>query len=695
MIICYTPSPILNETGTLTITTNDATLETLELDITTERDSVALGLSKDSIALFSLCPSTASLETFILSNTGSVQNTVSFGLAKGTEFSISPTDTFSIQPGETGLGRVSFLTSIPGVYFDTLFIVSMPCGLVDTIILRGELTKPNHTVTNPIDFGGVSVGSSTQLTAQVTNNGTTRFRVSGARVIPPGSDVTISPTQVFPFRVDPGSNQPIQLTYTPTSATPIPGGTTVEIFIDSICTDTIRGEIIGVGTVPGLVVEPGTVSVGGVLWCLSESDTIWIKNTATELIEVTNLVINPTTEGFTVEWVDPTDPTPTLVVGDSVAVIVTFTPTNAPDGLKSARLDIQTDNPQIGTVSVPLRGVRLSESLQLTGPNFAPTFPGGTTQQTFMLTNNGTAPVAMNMLLPPLPFTILATRPPLPRSLAPGESMEVDIEFAPTVEGVFIDSITVEGFTTCDTLHLPISATSQAVLIGDAYWENITGEPGEVILLPLKLRSDLRGASITEYSVDASFNKTMLLPQQIILDGTLSEGWNITASQFDTGSVLFSATGTSELQDTGTLAYVEMLVLLGNDTTTEITSSDQSRFITGGARLNIASGLFHLHGYCRVGGDRLVQVTGDFGIKLVAPNPASNRVTVEFELVEDGATSLVLYDALGQTALHLIDNELKENPYRVESELDLPPGLYVLELVTPTQREQRKVIIQE
>ena len=177
------------------------------------------------------------------------------------------------------------------------------------------------------------------------------------------------------------------------------------------------------------------------------------------------------------------------------------------------------------------------------------------------------------------------------------------------------------------------------------------------------------------------------------LAGTLSDGWTVESSALDTGRISFIATGTPPLAGSGTLAYVEMLVLLGNDLTTDVISSDTSRFLTGGAKLAVSPGTFTLQGYCTVGGNRLVRVTNDFGIKAVSPNPARNRIAVDFELVEDGPTSLTLYDMLGRRAAVLLDTEMTAQPHHLEAELALPQGVYLLELTTPTQRRQERIVI--
>ncbi len=701
IIVRYTPGTILSTAGELEILTSDPVFDSIILDINGSRDSIGLEVSQRLIAIAGSCADVAVDTVITLRNTGNVEDTVTLsGLAP--PFSIlNPAASWRIPPGEDTTITIRFSPSAVGSYAGRLLITTAPCNLIDSIEFTGDVANASYAIAQqPLDFAGIPIGSSTQRLAVVENPGPTGIRIISARVVPPNSELRVSVGQNFPIIIagtvvgNPPETGTISLSYGPTTTTGIPPGTRLEVIIDSPCLDTIWTDIVGRGVRTTLLPLPNPLNFGGVPSCIVATDTIWLYNTSAAPVTVLDLQVDPTPSAFSAALADQSTPTPLVLQGDSIAVVITFDASTPPDGVKTATLKIQTNGPDGGEVTAELRGRRLSESLTIAGPGFGTTFPGGVTVAQQFIVNTGTAPIAITQLNVAAPFNILQTSPPLPHLLAAGDTLFVDIEFAPEREGDFTDSIEVVGLTICGPIKLPLDAISEPSVIAEAYWKDVAGEPGDVILIPLILDTDVTGTATTEYTVDATFNSTMLLPKGIVLTGTLSEGWNLSQPLLDTGKIFFKAISSTPLAGSGTLAFVEATVLLGDDLTTEITSSEQTAFLKGGARIDVTPGTFSLEGYCTVGGNRLVRVTDNFGIKAVIPNPVRGRITVDLELVEDGKTQLKLYDALGRVAATLLSKDMPATPHRIEAEVDLPAGVYFLELETPTQLDQIRVEIQ-
>ena len=79
------------------------------------------------------------------------------------------------------------------------------------------------------------------------------------------------------------------------------------------------------------------------------------------------------------------------------------------------------------------------------------------------------------------------------------------------------------------------------------------------------------------------------------------------------------------------------------------------------------------------------------------PNPFSDKVTVQFILPETQPATLKVYDSQGREAATLFQGEVQANQ---ENEVEWKAGskatgLYILQLQTPTQRHQQKLIIQK
>jgi hypothetical protein len=144
-----------------------------------------------------------------------------------------------------------------------------------------------------------------------------------------------------------------------------------------------------------------------------------------------------------------------------------------------------------------------------------------------------------------------------------------------------------------------------------------------------------------------------------------------------------------------TIAWLDATVMLGDRLTTPI--AIDTLFFTDGQVLTVTDdGLFTLIGYCEVGINRLVRITGAAGIKAVSPNPFNPSTEVVFETSESGPTTLQVSDAGGRLVQRLIESE--RLPVGVHTRTwdagDLPSGVYYLELLTPTQRSiQRAVLV--
>lgn len=107
------------------------------------------------------------------------------------------------------------------------------------------------------------------------------------------------------------------------------------------------------------------------------------------------------------------------------------------------------------------------------------------------------------------------------------------------------------------------------------------------------------------------------------------------------------------------------------------------------------SGSFKLLGVCREGGERLFNPTGKAGIMGLSPNPASGEITVTFNQVEAGETSLNVYNILGEVVARVkIDSQ---STGKKELRIDLSkcgPGLYYARYLTPSGADARSFVIE-
>jgi hypothetical protein len=143
-----------------------------------------------------------------------------------------------------------------------------------------------------------------------------------------------------------------------------------------------------------------------------------------------------------------------------------------------------------------------------------------------------------------------------------------------------------------------------------------------------------------------------------------------------------------------TLGFLDVVVTLGNALSTPVTF-DTIFFSDGKATASANNGVFVLDGYCAVGGDRIVKVSGAFGIKMAAPNPFNPSTDIHFETVEDGHTSLEVFDLYGQRVAALVDQQpLPTQPHIATWDASAQPsGIYYAVLTTPTQRSILRLML--
>ncbi|QMU31039.1 T9SS type A sorting domain-containing protein [Adhaeribacter radiodurans] len=84
-----------------------------------------------------------------------------------------------------------------------------------------------------------------------------------------------------------------------------------------------------------------------------------------------------------------------------------------------------------------------------------------------------------------------------------------------------------------------------------------------------------------------------------------------------------------------------------------------------------------------------------FNLLTASPNPAKERLTVSFTLLQSQTATLKVYDIQGKQVATLFQGQVQaKQPYRVEWQAgNKPAGMYLLQLQTPTLRQQQKLLV--
>jgi len=126
--------------------------------------------------------------------------------------------------------------------------------------------------------------------------------------------------------------------------------------------------------------------------------------------------------------------------------------------------------------------------------------------------------------------------------------------------------------------------------------------------------------------------------------------------------------------------------MLGNDSITVLTLENLKGLPFDIEFTEIKNGTFILDGICREGGARLIGSNGQVQLMLVRPNPAQEFAEIEYETTESGRTQLYLINALGETAMWLVNGEVAKGRKVIQLNIDeIKSGAYFLIMKTTTQ----------
>ena len=206
---------------------------------------VDLSVAVERLDFESHCTASPVSSVLLFSNPGTITDSITFSLASGNSFKVDEGRTL-LRPGGIDSVRVTFDPGSTLQASDTLFLVSEPCSVRDTVLLFGRINDQPLSVSHgTISFDNVPVGASDTIDIEFTNTsqGLT-LEVTELRVFP--LDVGLNISGVAPsLTLSPSSNFNAQVSWLPTTLESLPSGSYLEVVIESPCRDTMRIPIQG------------------------------------------------------------------------------------------------------------------------------------------------------------------------------------------------------------------------------------------------------------------------------------------------------------------------------------------------------------------------------------------------------------------------------------------------------------------
>jgi WD40 repeat protein len=276
-------------------------------------------------------------------------------------------------------------------------------------------------------------------------------------------------------------------------------------------------------------------------------------------------------------------------------------------------------------------------------------------------------------------------------TLTPAEEHSIQIEFVPKDSGLTNCRIAFyhTGLSSPEIIQFyaegiicNLPSDTVIIQVGSSIKEH---KPGDYFEIPIYLINGekLNQTNVSGFTADLKFNSTILFPAEKSLLGTSYGDERVInlniPYQTLPGNILLN---------------IPFYATLGNDTTTTLIIENINP-IGDDVQVFGESGTFTLTGVCMEGGyPRLVSMDNATGFNLIMPNPGNDKVTVEYDMIEDGHTKLYIINPLGDVIKDIVDNEVLHGTHTEDVNIkDLSTGMYFIVLETPTYRQVRKLVI--
>jgi type IX secretion system substrate protein len=582
-----------------------------------------------------------------------------------------------------------------GNHSATISIAHSGDGSPYVINLSGKYLEVDYTATpnDVIDFGVVcDDGDVHSVIIKMNNTGT--------------MDANIDASINLPFSAEPtfSLNTTDEYDFVVTINTDTPGIYEEDlVFVDQLCgvTRTV--------TVKAIVFDPKIDDNGGFDITTTkggpgEEQTRVITNLSDDDLIIAS--VTPQDGQFTVVSVTPPlNPTVTLKPGESITVVLKYTPTddilvNSVLLLEGQPCDFELEVPMIGNpdqARVTIESESLTDyigqdiKVKVNLNDFIKFIESGTSSITFDLTYDGDMLFNVNGIDSDGDGFYTVKLEDIPIITAPGLFTEVPFfvkeQFAKTQCDLLIENPESDKNNVNFVIASGIFTLNPAIATIKLDLDNYEAEPGKVFQCTLKI-ADAQNVVVANngsISTTLRFNAHAMVPYGSTPKGVYSDGQR-------TIELTNLPIGTGKDYD---LIILEFQAVLGNVEETPIFIEDTHTEL-GFVKFEPVNSNFTLTGLCTNtdGTKRFFDPFGEAGLLSVAPNPASNSVTVRFEVVEEGTTKITLISTSTGTEAILYEDTPAQGEHAETFDLTgFSSGAYMIKMTTPSQEFTEKFFI--
>jgi len=562
-----------------------------------------------------------------------------------------------------------------------------------TVELRGEQENLKINMTPPdFTFGSVPIGVQREQTVRLTNNGKIPQNLIDVKLSNP--DMTVFP--VAAFLGANGGFADIKVTYKPTTA----GNADTEILFifRQNCTDSIKTNIYASGREGQILVTPRIIfDLNPPCANVYDTNMVIVNTGASQVIIDSMVIVGPDRNLF--GFADTVTTPVTLDSAATVKRIMIFSPGISSYGIKTAQVITYVNvGGKTKTDTTQLRAEKrkfITISPQII--DFGNVIIGRSKDMDYTVTNTGNSRVVITGALQPAYVEFLLIPDPFGTTLDPGQSATFRVRFSPTVNSIYNDRFGLEAIYITDCKDSTF-ADLTGIGIPPINTKFIIGEVNDVdprlysIEIPVRAYITSPVAEVDDLGFTAmiSYNATLFALKSISGATILKDSiFN------DIRFVEFELNGIALNNDTAIITNLIGRPLLGNAESTPINWVDFNwdNAVAFGV-VDTIPGALSIR-VCKAGGSRLLNP----GLPLtlsVAPNPASNEISISVTLLEVGRHTVDIYDVQGRaTNIRNIDVSLdseKEIEFKYNIS-ELSSGFYFIVVTSPTNKIVKPIYI--
>ena len=375
-------------------------------------------------------------KTFTITNTGTAPLEIT-GIESDVSGLTFDTTMFTVEAGGSQMVTVTFPSSMEGTFSGKITILSNDPDRAKHTVSMSVIVQaapvPAITVQQTaIDFGTVAFAQPVQKTFTVKNTGTASLEITGIQ-----SDVSGLTFEPAMFTLEPGGSQMVTVTFPSSTEGEFSGLINILSNDPDRATQTLSvSVIVQAAPVPAISVQQTAIDFGTVAFAQSVQQTITIENTGTAPLEITG--IESDVSGLTFDTTMFT-----LEPDGSQTVTIAFP--SSTEGTFSGNITISSNDPDRAThtLSVSVIVQAAPAPVLVVGEiavDFGTIDAEKTAQQTFTITNTGTAPLEITSIESDVSGL---TFDPVMFTLSPDSSRTVTITFPKPMEGTFSGLINI------------------------------------------------------------------------------------------------------------------------------------------------------------------------------------------------------------------------------------------------------------